>query len=63
MGHGVQGGSAQSQRGEQVACEEHAVLTELADGVLNRPETEVFLFKIIFFFKNDLNKKKVFEEN
>lgn len=49
MGHGVQGGSAQSQRGEQVACEEHAVLTELADGVLNRPETEVFLFKIIFF--------------
>lgn len=60
MGHGAQGGSAQTQRREQVPCEEfHAVLTELASGILNRPETEVFLFEIIFFFKNDLNKKKM----
>ena len=50
MGHGAKGGSAQTQRLEQVPCEEfHAVLTELAGGILNRPETEVFLFEIIFF--------------
>lgn len=52
MGYGAHGGSAQSQRGEQVACGEfHAVLTEPAGGILNRPETEVFLFKTIFFQK------------